>query len=68
MNNAISIEEVDIEKPENKAWFDMYKWDIPAGHVDGEEIFRHRITEAKALEVYNSWREKKHNINPKEDL
>jgi len=59
VNDAISIEEVDIEKPENKNWFDKYKWDIPVGHVDGNEIFRHRVSEEKILEVYRNWSQQK---------
>jgi len=55
VNNRIEVVEVDIEQPVNKAWYDLYKNDIPVGHIDGKEFFRHRIDEDTVLEAFNKW-------------
>ena len=36
---------VDISKPGNEKWCDMYRNDIPVVHLNGQEIFRHRVDE-----------------------
>jgi hypothetical protein len=33
--------ECDIHAPENKKWFDLYRYEIPVVHIDGEEAFRY---------------------------
>jgi hypothetical protein len=42
----VSVEKVDITTPEGGEWHDRYKHDIPVLHLDGEEIFRHRVSES----------------------
>ena len=38
-----NYEEVDISLPENKVWFDKYKFDIPVVHLNGRMLMKHRI-------------------------
>ncbi|KAJ1674054.1 hypothetical protein EV182_004061, partial [Spiromyces aspiralis] len=40
-------EEVDIRAPGNEKWFDEYKYDIPAVHVNGEFLLYHRVDEER---------------------
>jgi hypothetical protein len=35
--------EVDITRPENKAWHDKYKYDIPVLHLQGDFLTKHRL-------------------------
>eukprot|EP00741_Cyanophora_paradoxa_P020843 tig00021314_g20121.t1 len=44
-----AYEEVYIDKPENARFFNEYRYDIPVIHLDGSEIARHRLDEAKLL-------------------
>jgi hypothetical protein len=37
------LKEVDITLPENKTWFDKYKYDIPVFHLEGEYLMRHKV-------------------------
>ncbi|KAI8926112.1 glutaredoxin-like domain-containing protein [Entophlyctis helioformis] len=37
------LQEVDIDKPENKAWWRQYTYEVPVVHLNGQEIFRHRL-------------------------
>jgi len=46
-----TLEKVDITDPENSAWWDKYKYDIPVLHVDGKYWAKHRITPDAALEA-----------------
>lgn len=39
------LKEVDITEPENKRWFDKYKYDIPVFHFNGEYLMRHKVHE-----------------------
>lgn len=41
------LELVDIAAAGNETWHDAYKEDIPVVHLNGKEVFRHRIDEAK---------------------
>ncbi len=41
------LESVDITAPGNERWYENYKNDIPVVHLNGEEIFRHRVDERK---------------------
>jgi len=41
---------VDISLGENKSWFAQYKHDIPVVHLNGVEIFRHRVNERQLRE------------------
>ncbi len=39
------FESVDITAGGNEAWFDRYRHEIPVVHLNGREIFRHRVDE-----------------------
>ena len=41
------LELVDITAPGQEAWLEAYRNDIPVVHLNGREIFRHRIDEAR---------------------
>ncbi|KAG9487872.1 glutaredoxin-like protein C5orf63 homolog isoform X2 [Eleutherodactylus coqui] len=47
------LEQVDITLPENKAWYDRYKYDIPVFHLNGQFLMMHRVN-IKKLETYFS--------------
>lgn len=51
----IEYQYIDIMKPENEKWHDMYVYDIPVLHIDREDQvkpikFMHRLDEAELLE------------------
>ncbi|XP_056393281.1 glutaredoxin-like protein C5orf63 homolog [Hyla sarda] len=37
------LEQVDITLPENTAWYDRYKHDIPVFHLNGQFLMMHRV-------------------------
>lgn len=37
------LQEVDITLPENSAWYDKYKYDIPVFHLNGKFLMKHRV-------------------------
>lgn len=37
------LQEVDITLPENSAWYDRYKFDIPVFHLNGQFLMMHRV-------------------------
>ncbi|KAM4879396.1 glutaredoxin-like protein C5orf63 homolog [Sylvia borin] len=37
------LQEVDITLPENSAWYDKYKYDIPVFHLNGMFLMKHRV-------------------------
>lgn len=37
------FQQVDITQPENKVWFDRYKYDIPVFHLNGQFLMMHRV-------------------------
>ncbi|MBN3318385.1 YD286 protein, partial [Atractosteus spatula] len=37
------LQEVDITLPENKVWFERYKYDIPVFHLNGQYLMMHRV-------------------------
>ena len=39
-----TLEKVDITDPENSAWWDKYKYDIPVLHVGDAYWTKHRVT------------------------
>lgn len=39
------VETIDIRAAGQEKWFALYKDHIPVVHLDGEEIFRHRVDE-----------------------
>ncbi|XP_077147539.1 glutaredoxin-like protein C5orf63 homolog isoform X3 [Ranitomeya variabilis] len=45
------LEQVDITLPENTAWYDRYKHDIPVFHLNGQFLMMHRVN-IKKLERY----------------
>ncbi|KAL6048514.1 Glutaredoxin, variant 2 [Balamuthia mandrillaris] len=48
------LEEVDIRKKENEEWMLKYCFDIPVVHLNGKEVFRHRVDEAKLEQLLRS--------------
>lgn len=48
------LECVDISAPENEAWFSVYRHDIPVVHLNGTEVFRHRVDERQLRKVLKS--------------
>jgi len=53
VKNQIELNEVDIEAPGNQQWYELYKYDIPVGHIAGKEFFRHRVDEDAVLTQFN---------------
>lgn len=45
------LECVDISAPGNEAWFLAYRNDIPVIHLNGTEVFRHRVDERQLRDV-----------------
>ncbi|XP_071386707.1 glutaredoxin-like protein C5orf63 homolog isoform X3 [Centroberyx affinis] len=37
------FQQVDIKLPENKVWYDRYKYDIPVFHLNGRFLMKHRV-------------------------
>lgn len=37
------LQQVDISRPENRLWWDQYRWDIPVFHLDGVFVMKHRV-------------------------
>ncbi|KAM9330925.1 glutaredoxin-like protein C5orf63 homolog [Gastrophryne carolinensis] len=37
------LEQVDITLPENSAWYERYKYDIPVFHLNGQFLMMHRV-------------------------
>lgn len=42
---SFELESVNIAAAGEEKWFELYKHDIPVVHLNGKEIFRHRISE-----------------------
>ncbi|KAM4615253.1 glutaredoxin-like protein C5orf63 homolog [Polymixia lowei] len=40
------FQQVDITLPENKVWYDRYKYDIPVFHLNGQFLMMHRVNTA----------------------
>lgn len=45
------LETVDISEPGQAKWRALYQNDIPVVHLDGREIFRHRVDERRLREL-----------------
>ena len=45
------FESVDITAPGNEEWFEAYRNNIPVVHLNGQEIFRHRVNERRLKEL-----------------
>ena len=41
------LEIVDISAVGNERWHEDYKHDIPVVHINGHEVFRHRVDEGR---------------------
>ncbi|XP_062045785.1 glutaredoxin-like protein C5orf63 homolog isoform X2 [Lepus europaeus] len=41
------LQEVDITLPENSAWYDRYRLDIPVFHLNGQFLMMHRVNTSK---------------------
>eukprot|EP01128_Nolandella_sp_AFSM9_P009529 TRINITY_DN6130_c0_g1_i1.p1 TRINITY_DN6130_c0_g1~~TRINITY_DN6130_c0_g1_i1.p1 ORF type:complete len:103 (-),score=22.50 TRINITY_DN6130_c0_g1_i1:94-402(-) len=55
VQDRIKVELVDIEALGHESWNEKYMFDIPVGHVDGKEIFRHRIESAEMVKFFQEW-------------
>jgi hypothetical protein len=49
--HGVPVERVDISAPESSAWHALYAEHIPVVHLDGVEIFRHRVDERRLREL-----------------
>lgn len=47
--SRLHFEKVDITKPENREFFQRYRYDIPVLHINGEFLCMHRL-DAKLLD------------------
>ncbi|CAK6444477.1 unnamed protein product [Pipistrellus nathusii] len=45
--NRFILQEVDITLPENSAWYERYKFDIPVFHLNGQFLMMHRVNISK---------------------
>ncbi|KAM7148721.1 glutaredoxin-like protein C5orf63 homolog isoform 2-T4 [Molossus nigricans] len=45
--NRFILQEVDITLPENSAWYERYKFDIPVFHLNGTFLMMHRVNISK---------------------
>ncbi|KAI2642453.1 glutaredoxin C5orf63-like protein [Labeo rohita] len=41
--HRFELQEVDITRPENRVWFDRYRYDIPVFHLNGQFLMMHRV-------------------------
>ncbi|XP_014374045.1 glutaredoxin-like protein C5orf63 homolog isoform X2 [Alligator sinensis] len=41
--SKLILQEVDITLPDNAAWYDKYKYDIPVFHLNGQFLMKHRV-------------------------
>jgi len=39
----VQLQEVDITLPENRVWFDRYRYHIPVFHLNGQFLMMHRV-------------------------
>uniref|UniRef100_A0A3Q2X8J0 Glutaredoxin-like protein n=1 Tax=Hippocampus comes TaxID=109280 RepID=A0A3Q2X8J0_HIPCM len=43
LKHKFVLRQVDISRPENRAWRVKYKWDIPVFHLNGRFVMKHRV-------------------------
>ncbi|KAI3367360.1 hypothetical protein L3Q82_026169 [Scortum barcoo] len=43
LKHRFVLQQVDISLPENRVWFDRYRWDIPVFHLNGQFVMKHRV-------------------------
>ena len=48
------LEVCDISAVGNERWHEAYKHDIPVVHIDGQEVFRHRVDEGLFLTLVDA--------------
>ncbi|MFQ5493838.1 MAG: glutaredoxin family protein [Phycisphaerae bacterium] len=48
---GFSLEIVDITRPGHETWLEAYRDHIPVVHIDGDEVFRHRVHEGRLREL-----------------
>ncbi|KAG1926013.1 glutaredoxin-like protein C5orf63 homolog isoform X2 [Pimephales promelas] len=41
--HRVQLQEVDITLPENRVWFDRYRYHIPVFHLNGQFLMMHRV-------------------------
>uniref|UniRef100_A0AAZ1XVY2 Glutaredoxin-like protein n=1 Tax=Oreochromis aureus TaxID=47969 RepID=A0AAZ1XVY2_OREAU len=44
--HRLVLQQVDISLPENRLWWDRYRWDIPVFHLNGQFVMKHRVDTA----------------------
>ncbi|XP_073685428.1 glutaredoxin-like protein C5orf63 homolog [Garra rufa] len=44
--HRFDLQEVDISRPENRVWFDRYRYHIPVFHLNGQFLMMHRVDTA----------------------
>ena len=52
-------EEMYIDEPENKTWFDQYCHDIPVIHINGRFLMKHFVDEKLLQTTLSSLRDTK---------
>ncbi|MHC4608995.1 MAG: glutaredoxin family protein, partial [Planctomycetota bacterium] len=45
------LERVDISAPGSEPWAELYGQHIPVVHLNGEEVFRHRVDERRLRQM-----------------
>ncbi|XP_038625619.1 glutaredoxin-like protein C5orf63 homolog [Tachyglossus aculeatus] len=53
--NRFILQEVDITLPENSAWYERYKSDIPVFHFNGQFLMMHRVDIPKLEKQLLKW-------------
>lgn len=48
---GVEVERVDISATGQEIWFEQYKEHIPVVHLDGREIFRHRVDDRELRRI-----------------
>ncbi|GAA6234147.1 glutaredoxin-like protein C5orf63 homolog [Lates japonicus] len=43
LKHRFVLQQVDISLPENKVWWDRYRWDIPVFHLNGQFVMKHQV-------------------------
>ena len=55
---GVHVTKIDISAAGNGQWHEQYQHDIPVVHLDGEEIFRHRVNERELRRLLERHRAK----------
>nr|XP_061798705.1 glutaredoxin-like protein C5orf63 homolog [Nerophis lumbriciformis] len=54
LKHKFVLQRVDISRPENRVWYDKYKWDIPVFHLNGRFVMKHRVDVDLLKKLLNS--------------